>query len=91
MKVALLSALGLTLATTSLAQSPKQIIGRVRFAVAEAWEQPGAPPVLRLELTSEETFASTGYCLRIRERSYGGRWQVAILGAERCGEIWLVR
>ena len=88
MKVALPIALGLALANTSLAQSPTQIIGRVRIAVAEAWEQPGVPPVLRLELTSEEKFPDTGYCLRTSERSDAGRWQVAILGAERCGQTF---
>ena len=53
MRIAVLIAVDLVIATTSLAQSPKQITGRVRFAVAEAWEQPEKPPVLRLELTSE--------------------------------------
>jgi hypothetical protein len=86
MKVALLIAVELALANTSLAQSPTQIIGRVRIAVAEAWEQPGVPPVLRLELTSEEKFPDASYCLRTTERSDAGRWQVAILGAERCSD-----
>jgi hypothetical protein len=88
MKLLLLFALELALANTSLAQSPRQISGRVRIAVAEAWDQPGEPPVLRLELTSEEEFPDTGYCLRTRQRSDAGRWQVAILGAERCGEMF---
>jgi hypothetical protein len=87
MRIALLVTVELVLATTSLAQSPKQIVGRVRLAVAEAWEQPGKPAVLRLELTSEEMFPETGYCLRTSDHFDAGRWRVAIIGAERCSEM----
>ena len=33
-------------------------------------------------------FPDTGYCLRTSERSDAGRWRVAILGAERCSDMF---